>query len=149
MLCSYCNIHTGRSFSNSPQRTLSLAGRFAGGTRAVKSTSLQQSTRFGIANLASDHSELFCRNVSRDLASCAGKFCPSRRQADVSASAKPHELEGDLVSSRGVRYGVVVARFNDLVTKLLLDGCLDTFKRHGAIREDIDVRQHAALTAAP
>ncbi len=56
-------------------------------------------------------------------------------------AAKPGELEGDLVSRKGTRYGVVVARFNDLVTKLLLDGCLDTFKRHGAAREDIDVRR--------
>ena len=64
-----------------------------------------------------------------------------RHHRSVVAAAKPGELEGDLISSRGTRYGVVVARFNDLVTKLLLDGCLDTFKRHGASREDIDVRR--------
>lgn len=77
-----------------------------------------------------------------------GKQCPSNSRVRHVTAAKPNELEGDLISNSGVRYGVVVARFNDLVTKLLLDGCLDTFKRHGASREDIDVRQPAALPAA-
>jgi hypothetical protein len=34
----------------------------------------------------------------------------------------------------------VVARFNDFITKLLLEGAKETFRRHGAADEDIEVR---------
>lgn len=33
----------------------------------------------------------------------------------------------------------VVARFNDLITKKLLEGALETFKSHSVREEDIDV----------
>lgn len=33
----------------------------------------------------------------------------------------------------------VVARFNDLITKKLLEGALDTFKKYSVREEDIDV----------
>ena len=35
---------------------------------------------------------------------------------------------------------MVVARFNDLVTKPLLEGVLEGFERHGTPREDVEVR---------
>ena len=41
-----------------------------------------------------------------------------------------HSIEGRLIAG-DERYAVVVARFNDLVTRRLLDGSLDTFRRHG------------------
>jgi 6,7-dimethyl-8-ribityllumazine synthase len=41
--------------------------------------------------------------------------------------------------ARGRRFGVVVSRFNDLVTAKLLEGSLDAFRRHGVTEEDIDV----------
>lgn len=34
----------------------------------------------------------------------------------------------------------VVARFNDLITKKLLEGALETFKNYSVREEDIDVR---------
>ncbi len=40
-------------------------------------------------------------------------------------------LEGRFTDSSGLRIGVIVARFNDLVTAKLLSGCLDCLKRHG------------------
>jgi hypothetical protein len=46
--------------------------------------------------------------------------------------------EGSLVGT-GMKFGVVVARFNELVTKLLLDGALGAFSRHGVAADDIDV----------
>lgn len=52
-------------------------------------------------------------------------------------AAKPHI--GSL-SAGGLRFGVVVARFNDLVTKPLLEGVLEGFERHGTPREDVEVR---------
>jgi 6,7-dimethyl-8-ribityllumazine synthase len=44
---------------------------------------------------------------------------------------------GNLTVTNGARFAVVVARFNDLVTKLLMEGAVEGLKRHGA--EDIEV----------
>jgi 6,7-dimethyl-8-ribityllumazine synthase len=46
--------------------------------------------------------------------------------------------EGSLTPPEG-RFGVVVARFNELVTRGLLTGCLETFARHGVDAERVDV----------
>lgn len=43
------------------------------------------------------------------------------------------------VSADGKKFGIVIARFNSLVTNLLLQGALETFERHGST--DIDVRR--------
>lgn len=48
------------------------------------------------------------------------------------------ELEGEL-NADGLRFGIVVSRFNDLITGKLLDGALDTLRRHGASGADVDV----------
>lgn len=40
-------------------------------------------------------------------------------------------FEGHFTDAAGLRVGVVVARFNDLVTTKLLSGCLDCLLRHG------------------
>lgn len=48
------------------------------------------------------------------------------------------ELDGELDAS-GHRFGIVVSRFNDLVTGKLLDGALDALRRHGAAGTDVDV----------
>ena len=47
-------------------------------------------------------------------------------------------FEGDYTTPEG-RFGVVVARFNGLVTESLLAGCRDTLIRHGVDESDIDV----------
>ncbi|MBM79605.1 MAG: 6,7-dimethyl-8-ribityllumazine synthase [Planctomycetaceae bacterium] len=47
-------------------------------------------------------------------------------------------IEGNLLAADG-KYGIVVSRFNDLVTSRLLDGAVDTFKRHGVSEENISV----------
>lgn len=46
--------------------------------------------------------------------------------------------EGGLVI-KGKRFALVVSRFNDFVTKSLLEGCCDTLKRHGAKDNEIEV----------
>jgi len=46
--------------------------------------------------------------------------------------------EGHLVAE-GLRFGVVVARFNDFITNRLLGGAMDALLRHGATEELIDV----------
>ena len=49
-----------------------------------------------------------------------------------------HEVQGNLLSG-DVSYAIVVARFNELVTDRLLDGAVDTLRRHGADEERITV----------
>ena len=46
--------------------------------------------------------------------------------------------EGHLVSE-GKKYGVVIARFNEFIGSKLLDGAIDTFRRHGVKEDEIDI----------
>jgi len=39
--------------------------------------------------------------------------------------------EGSFTDTASLKVGIVIARFNDLVTSKLLSGCLDCLKRHG------------------
>ena len=45
-------------------------------------------------------------------------------------------FEGRFTDAQSLRIGVVVARFNDLVTSKLLSGCLDCLSRHGVDATD-------------
>ncbi|WP_028467923.1 6,7-dimethyl-8-ribityllumazine synthase [Neptunomonas japonica] len=47
-------------------------------------------------------------------------------------------IEGDFVSADG-NYAIVVGRFNAFVVESLLEGALDTLKRHGVKEENIRV----------
>jgi len=40
-------------------------------------------------------------------------------------------FEGKFTQPEGLRFAIVIGRFNDLVTDKLLGGCQDCFKRHG------------------
>jgi len=44
-------------------------------------------------------------------------------------------FEGNFVQTQSLRFGIIIARFNDLVVGKLLQGCQDALKRHGV---DID-----------
>ncbi len=46
--------------------------------------------------------------------------------------------EGMLLGE-GLKFGVVVSRFNEIITARLLDGAKDAFLRHGVREQDIDV----------
>lgn len=48
------------------------------------------------------------------------------------------EIEGSLLAG-DEHYAVVVSRFNELVTRRLLDGALDVFRRHGAADDAVTV----------
>lgn len=50
----------------------------------------------------------------------------------------PQILEGKL-DATGLCFGIVVSRFNDLLTGRLVEGALDCLLRHGAREEDITV----------
>ena len=43
------------------------------------------------------------------------------------------------VNGRGLRFAIVVSRFNEFITSKLLGGALDTLKRHETKEEDIDI----------
>jgi 6,7-dimethyl-8-ribityllumazine synthase len=40
---------------------------------------------------------------------------------------------------KGKRFGIIASRFNDFITKDLIDGCLDTLLRHGTKDDDISI----------
>jgi 6,7-dimethyl-8-ribityllumazine synthase len=50
----------------------------------------------------------------------------------------PKVVEGRLIAM-GLRFGIIVSRFNDLITTRLLDAALDTLRRHGADDRSIEV----------
>jgi 6,7-dimethyl-8-ribityllumazine synthase len=52
--------------------------------------------------------------------------------------AEIKQYEGMLTVS-GARFGVVVGRFNSFVVESLLEGAIDTLKRHGANEKDIEI----------
>lgn len=50
----------------------------------------------------------------------------------------PTIIEGKL-DARGLKFGIVVSRFNDFIGERLLGGALDTLLRSGADANDIDI----------
>lgn len=48
------------------------------------------------------------------------------------------EIQGEL-SGRGLRFAIVVARFNDTITRQLLAGAQDCLRRHGVAEDAVDV----------
>ena len=47
-------------------------------------------------------------------------------------------MEGKLVA-QGLRFGIVVSRFNEFISSRLLSGALDILKRHGASEEEVEI----------
>jgi 6,7-dimethyl-8-ribityllumazine synthase len=54
------------------------------------------------------------------------------------ARPRPRVFRGD-VDGRGRRVAIVAGRFNEYITKHLVEGCLDTLERHGVARDRIDL----------
>jgi 6,7-dimethyl-8-ribityllumazine synthase len=50
----------------------------------------------------------------------------------------PRTIEGAFVADSG-RFGIVVSRFNEFITRRLLDGALDCLRRHGIGDDRVDV----------
>ena len=48
------------------------------------------------------------------------------------------ELQGNLIGT-GKTFGIIVSRFNNFITKRLLDGAIDVLTRHGVKEEDFDI----------
>ncbi len=47
-------------------------------------------------------------------------------------------IEGDS-NGKGLRFGIVVSRFNDLITSNLLTGAISAFKEHGVDEDSLEV----------
>jgi 6,7-dimethyl-8-ribityllumazine synthase len=47
-------------------------------------------------------------------------------------------FQGEL-QAKGLKFAIIVSRFNDFITGKLLDGAVDGLVRHGAKEDDIDV----------
>jgi 6,7-dimethyl-8-ribityllumazine synthase len=53
--------------------------------------------------------------------------------------AKANEKYAGNLMGKGLKFGVVVSRFNEIITTRLLDGAMDGFIRHGVNEIDIEV----------
>jgi len=47
-------------------------------------------------------------------------------------------IEGKL-DAKGMKFGIVIARFNEFISGKLLSGCIDGLRRHGADDDNIEV----------
>lgn len=47
-------------------------------------------------------------------------------------------IEGQLIA-KGKRFGIVVSRFNDFISKRLVEGAVDTLLRHGAKDNEVEI----------
>lgn len=47
-------------------------------------------------------------------------------------------IEGQLIA-KNLKFGIVASRFNDFITKKLLEGALDTLTRHGVGENEVEV----------
>ncbi|KAM7477311.1 hypothetical protein LguiA_025524 [Lonicera macranthoides] len=69
-------------------------------------------------------------------------FSVERKWEEHGAFAKTRavrQLTGSVTCAEGFRFAIVVARFNEIVTRPLLAGALDTFQKYSVKEEDIDV----------
>ncbi|GIL83597.1 hypothetical protein Vretifemale_12386 [Volvox reticuliferus] len=62
------------------------------------------------------------------------QFIPSRNSCVTSAT-----YHGSVKAEPAAKFAIVVAKFNSLITKGLLEGALEVFERHGVEKDDIDV----------
>lgn len=59
-------------------------------------------------------------------------------QSENPLHGKPLAIEGDL-SAAGMRFGIVTARWNAVITDRLLQGALDAIYRSGAAKADVEI----------
>jgi len=48
------------------------------------------------------------------------------------------EIKGNLIG-KGKRFGIIISRFNEFISKRLLDGAIDCLIRHGVLEDDIEI----------
>ena len=70
--------------------------------------------------------------------------CRARQRQVVTAALMHGQYVGDL-TAKNMKIGIVIGRFNEIVTRSLLEGALEAFQRHSCLREDIEVTFHPAV----
>lgn len=63
---------------------------------------------------------------------------PDKRPEKRPGKIQPKPIQGEL-SAAGLRFGIVVSRFNSFITERLLAGALDALQRAGATEKQIEV----------
>ena len=71
-------------------------------------------------------------------AELASGFTVGFWESDSPLHGRPVAVEGDL-SAAGKRFGIVVARWNAVITDRLLQGALDALYRSGAAKADVEI----------
>src|SRR5579859_4370819 len=61
-----------------------------------------------------------------------------RARAKMAEKLEPNKISGELTAG-GLRFGIVVSRFNSFVTERLLAAAVDGLERAGATSKDVDV----------
>ncbi|NP_001295819.1 6,7-dimethyl-8-ribityllumazine synthase, chloroplastic [Cucumis sativus] len=64
---------------------------------------------------------------------------PNNHRSSFAHTAAVRHIAGSLAKAGGLRFAVVVGRFNEIVTRPMLEGALSTFKSYSVQDEDIDV----------
>lgn len=49
------------------------------------------------------------------------------------------KIKEGVLDAKGKKFGIIVSRFNDFISKRLLEGAIDCIKRHNGSEEDIDI----------
>ena len=62
-----------------------------------------------------------------------------------SIRGKMHNTIESNLNAEGLKFAVIVPRFNDFITSRLLDGAMDCLKRHGANLNDTQVSGSGAF----
>jgi 6,7-dimethyl-8-ribityllumazine synthase len=62
----------------------------------------------------------------------------NRDNLEMAEKLQPSTIDGEL-SAAGLRFGMVVSRFNSFITERLLSGAADALERAGAKSKDVDV----------
>ncbi len=97
----------------------------------------QNSAGTEIANLITRVSETDWRSRLFTVEPISGKFF-TFWEWDSPRHDKPVAVEGDL-SAAGMKFAIIVARWNAVITDRLLQGSLDALKRSGAKQQDIEI----------
>ncbi|POO00239.1 6,7-dimethyl-8-ribityllumazine synthase [Trema orientale] len=66
-------------------------------------------------------------------------YLPIEIESRSSRTAAVRHLVGSVTNTQGLRFALVVSRFNEIVTRQLLEGALTTLKNYSVQEEDIDV----------
>ena len=61
-----------------------------------------------------------------------------RTDSDGRSARGPQEIEGRLIAT-GLKFAIVISRFNDFITNSLLDACIGALRRHGAEDGGIEI----------